>query len=212
MSLFHSILRLLKLILVYIGRCTTYIQGTYLQDSSQSKSWLAWFAGVFSLWMEVFCFLYKSWIRPLLEYANTIWHPRLKRDINAIENVQRRATKMIPGMSNLSYPERLQALRLPTLSYRRARGDMIETYKLLHHLYNIEHRWLLRGGNTTTRGHTLKLSKSHCKLELRKHCFSFRIVNPWNSLPEHIISAPSLNCFKNRLDAHWKDNMFLTDC
>ena len=70
--------------------------------------------------------LYKVLVRPHLEYANQIWTPHLIKNITAVENVQRRATKMIPGLRDLEYEQRLFKLRLPTLAYRRLRGDMIE--------------------------------------------------------------------------------------
>ena len=62
------------------------------------------------------------------------WSTRLIRDIDAVERVQRRATKTVPGISTMTYPDRLQTLRLPSLVYRRARGDMVETYKYLHNV------------------------------------------------------------------------------
>ena len=73
---------------------------------------------------ESFLVLYKSLVRPQIEYANQVWAPRLKRQIDSIENVQKRATRLIPGLKGLSYEERLRALKLPTLSYRRLRGDL----------------------------------------------------------------------------------------
>ena len=63
-----------------------------------------------------FRWLYKAIVRPHLEYINSVWSPMRKKDINTIENVQRRATKMIPSLKDLSYPERLIALKLPTLT------------------------------------------------------------------------------------------------
>ena len=53
-----------------------------------------------------------------------------------IENVQCRSTKLIPGFKALSYEERLQKFKLPTLKYPRLRGDMIEVYKILHGVYD----------------------------------------------------------------------------
>jgi len=73
--------------------------------------------------------LYVCMIRPHLEYGNVVWHPRFKKDMNLLDNVQHRATRMMPGFRNLSYEERLRRLDLPTLTYRRFRGDAIETYK-----------------------------------------------------------------------------------
>ena len=79
-----------------------------------------------------FALLFKSLVRPHLEFANQVWSPYLQKHIQEIENVQRRATKLIPGMKDLTYEERLKTLNLPTLKYRRFRGDMIEMYKLLN--------------------------------------------------------------------------------
>ena len=72
---------------------------------------------------DMFKKLFKAIVHPHLEYANSVWHPTNIKDITAIENVQRRATKYLPTMKNLSYEERLQKLGLPTLQYRRLRGD-----------------------------------------------------------------------------------------
>ena len=71
-----------------------------------------------------------------------------------LENVQRRATKSIPGLSNLSYEERLRKINIPTLAYRRIRGDMIETYKILSEKYDPEvSNFINLRGDSNTRGH-----------------------------------------------------------
>ncbi|XP_005097745.1 FAD-dependent oxidoreductase domain-containing protein 2 [Aplysia californica] len=80
--------------------------------------------------------LYKSIIRPHLEYGNVVWHPTLKGDEEQLEKVQRRATKLIPELQHLAYCDRLRKLDLPSLYYRRARGDMIDCYKHLTRIYN----------------------------------------------------------------------------
>ena len=80
---------------------------------------------------KIFCMIFKGLVRPHLEYATPIWSPHLKKHIDQLENVQRRATKLVPGLNQLSYPERLRKLKLPTLAFRRVRGDMIQTYKIL---------------------------------------------------------------------------------
>ena len=72
-----------------------------------------------------------AFLRPHLEYAHPVWSPHLKKHIKNIERVQRRATKLIDGFKNLEYQERLLRLNLPTLAFRRLRGDMIEVYKHL---------------------------------------------------------------------------------
>ena len=69
---------------------------------------------------QVFLNIYKCLIRPHLEFANLIWHPRLIKHQKVLENEQRRATRLV--IKNLSYYERLKELNLSSLEYRRKRG------------------------------------------------------------------------------------------
>ena len=73
----------------------------------------------------LFLRIYKTVIRPHLDYGNNIYYPFLKKNIRILENVQRRATKIVPEIRTLPYEERLNFLKLPTLDYRRKRGDLI---------------------------------------------------------------------------------------
>ena len=139
-----------------------------------------------------------------------IWSPRLIHDIDAVERVQRRATKTVPGISTMTYSDRLQTLRLPSLVYRRARGDMIETYKYLHNVYDVNNEGLRRDPSTRTRGHSTKLEKRRCSSTMRQHCFSNRVIKNWNSLPESVISSPSVNSLKSRLGQHWYKHIYST--
>ncbi|XP_076061638.1 uncharacterized protein LOC143037386 [Oratosquilla oratoria] len=93
--------------------------------------------------------LFVSLVRPHLEYANQVWCPYKKRDIAAVEAVQRRATKMVPGLRTLTYPERLKKLGLPTLTYRRSRGGMIETFRIITGVYDegVEDGCVIRHGD-----------------------------------------------------------------
>ena len=77
-------------------------------------------------------------IMPHLEYASCIWFPKLKRDYDAIERIQRRATKLVPELRTLTYTERLTQPKLPTLVYRRRRADMLQTYKLMHNFNQLD--------------------------------------------------------------------------
>ena len=120
-----------------------------------------------------------------------------------IENIQRRTTKLVPALKNLEYGDRLRALKLPSFYYRRARGDMIETYKYLHGIYKVDRMPLELDNNTVTRGHSLKLKKEHVTARQRRHYFRHRVVDRWNTLTEYVVSAPSLNIFKSRLDRFW---------
>jgi hypothetical protein len=73
-----------------------------------------------------------------LEYAVAVWFPYTKKDIELIENVQRRATKEVPSLKQLSYTDRLKKLKMSLLKYHRLRGDMIETFKIINGIYDKE--------------------------------------------------------------------------
>ena len=107
---------------------------------------------------EMFAQIFKSLVRPHVEYAAPVWNPHKINQIEAIENVQRRATKIIPGLSDLTYPERLRKLNLPTLAYRRERGDMIQTFKLTTDFegYDKQLPSILQRSTTALIGHNKK--------------------------------------------------------
>jgi len=149
-------------------------------------------------------------VRSHLEYAASVWAPSGKGKIDDLERVQRRATKMIKCCHKLSYSDRLEYLKLPTLTYRRIRGDMIEVYKILTNKYDNNVTLDLCLSNCTyTRGNALKLSTVRPHLDIRKYSFSVRIVSIWNSLPDSVITSDTINKFKNALDHHWKNEEIL---
>ena len=107
----------------------------------------------------------------------------------------------------------LRRLNLPTLRYRRHRGDMIEVFKILHKIYDIEitEGLLQLSNNAITRGHSLKLSSQPSRIEIRRNSFSVRVVKPWNSLPQEVVMSPSVKVFEARLDRFWKDQPMMFD-
>ena len=125
------------------------------------------------------------------------------KHITALENVQRRATKLIPGYKELDYKERLKRLNLPTLSYRRLRGDMIEIYKILTGKYDssvTSNFVTLRENDSITRGHNLKIFKERCRLNILKNSFIYRSTDVRNSPPQSVVDAPSVQSFEVRID------------
>ena len=161
---------------------------------------------------EIMVLLFKSLVRSILEYGNVIWFPTLKKDINLIEDVQRRFTKRIEGFCSLPYEERLCQLRLPSLEFRRIRGDMIETYKILHGFYDtVTTKALFKLNDSNTRGHSYKLSKLSVDANVFRTFFTNRVINNWNSLPKEVVMSGTVNIFKNALDKHWAQYMFCTN-
>ena len=145
--------------------------------------------------------IYKALVRPHLEYGQIVWSPRYIRQSKKIENVQKRATKLIPNLKHLPYKDRLKKLDLPSLKYRRIRGDMINVYKILNDKHSTNRR-LLKLNETTynTRGHDKKLIKGRYKTDIRKFSFALRVTNIWNSLNNNTTNATSINIFKKLLD------------
>ena len=159
---------------------------------------------------SVFTMLYKSIVRPILEFCGAVWNPHLVKQIKSIESVQRRATKLVPIIKQLSYKDRLTALKLPTLEYRRKRGDMILTYKILKNHVDTNPSLFFKMNNCSrTRGQELKLFKSRSCLDVRKYVFSNRIVEDWNKLPNNVIQSPSVKEFEKRYDACNYANMYI---
>lgn len=156
---------------------------------------------------EDFKVIYNTYIRPHLEYCIQAWSPHLVKDIDCLERIQRRATKMVKGLKKMTYEERLKTLGIHTLQKRRLRGDLIETFKILtgKERVNKEAFFTLAPDNHGLRGHSLKLFLPRCGATIRRTFFSVRIVSVWNGLPQYVIEAPSTNAFKNRLDKHWSD-------
>ena len=152
---------------------------------------------------EIFLALYLTLVRPLLEYAVQCWSPYLQQDIDLLERVQRRATKLVPTIAHLPYEMRCRELGIQTLRDRRVRGDMIEVYKLLNGMENIDYRNFFNLSHRQSRGHSRKLeTPTGWRTTLRGNYFSIRVVRPWNALPQEVVEAPSISSFKSRYDTY----------
>ena len=162
---------------------------------------------------EIFTNIFKGLVRPHLEYAAPIWSPHFKKHIDLIENVQIRGTKMVPGLPKKvkDYPKRLRALKLPTLAYRRLRGDMIQVYKLTSGGYDDSLPELLIKSETGLRGHDKKLFKDRPMKDIRKYSFTQRVADLWNKLPQRVVGAVDVENFERELDNHWGDQPLMYD-
>ena len=93
--------------------------------------------------------LYKAFIRPHLEHGNVIWGPHFRDDQIKVERVQRRATKLIDHLRDLPYEDRLKELKLPSLYYRRRRGDMIQVFKIMKGFNRVPKEQFFKGNMHT---------------------------------------------------------------
>ena len=154
----------------------------------------------------IFRTLFTAKVRSIVEYAAPVWNPHRKKLIEDIEKVQKRASKHVPGLSKLPYQDRLRALKLPTLQYRRYRGDMIEMWKITHEKYDPDVVGnLINLQESRARGHIYNVAKPALtkNLDVRKFSFKMRVIEQWNNLPESVVTANTINTFKNRLDKLW---------
>ena len=115
--------------------------------------------------------LFTALLHPHLGFGNVVRAPRLQKDRLLIESVQRRATKLVPGPTEPDYSERLKSMDLPSMNYRRERGDIIETYKYTDGLYSVSNSLLKIDVETVTRGYKYKLKKLRCSTSLRQNHF-----------------------------------------
>ena len=147
--------------------------------------------------------LYISLVRPHLEYAVQFWSPHHAKDIAKLETVQRRATKMITSLRNISYEERLARLNLFSLEKRRLRGKLIECFKILKGFTNVDASKLFSIDNSSrTRSNGLKLRCRQVQLDCTKFFFTNDVVREWNKLPPSVVQCNTINSFKNKLDRH----------
>ena len=158
-----------------------------------------------------FLHVYKTYIRPKIEYAISIAAPFGETQKALIENVQKRSLKLVRWtrrekeiIGSMSYEDCLKYLNLTTLRVRRLRGDLIEMYKLFHEYYDFDPFTIfeLKRESRTRSNHHLCLEVQNTRLEVVRRSFKHRVVKYWNRLTEDIINANSLNMFKNKLDEY----------
>ena len=153
---------------------------------------------------DLFSKLYKSLVRPIVEYCLPVWSPHLKKDIAALEKVHRRASRFALGTNanGMSYEDRLKRLQWSTMEKRRTLSSLTQCYKTVnglnginpHDFFNFADKYRPLRSN-----HRFKLKTIPAQLNCYKHSFFIRIVNSWNNLRKETAEAKDLKSFKNKL-------------
>ena len=149
--------------------------------------------------------MFITYVRPILEYNCSVWSPGLVCDIDLVEHVQRSFTRRIPGLSVLSYKERLEHLHLDSLEKRRMISDLCEVYKMFFGLSNLRvtEFFTLHDENINTRGHPYRVLQCHYNMNIRKFSFAVRVAPIWNFLPSTVFEGnySNVSTFRQKLKA-----------
>ena len=146
----------------------------------------------------------------MLEYASSVWNSISVEHETKLESIQRRATKMVIDLRTMSYEDRLETLGLTKLELRRKRGDLIQIYKIVNGMEEVNigmgtgHN-LRRGGGDFPRmhGHQIEVEKPGCN-PMRKNSLPNRTATTWNLLPSGVVMADTTKILKSRIDVHMK--------
>jgi len=150
---------------------------------------------------EALILAFKTYVIPILEYCSSLWSPNQVSEILKIESVQRSFTRTLRCCRGLPYKDRLSICGLLTLEKRRLLADLVLFYKILHRHILTDLTDSLKLVVGPTRGHPLKIVYNGARINSRLHFFTVRTTKIWNSLPENIACAPSVDSFRRGLNS-----------
>ena len=166
--------------------------------------------------------LYKTLVRPKLEFGAAAWNPWYEKDVTCLEKVQKRLIRSLSNVRGATYEEKLDDAGLTTLAERRKRGDLIEAFKTLNGINNVNRdAWFQIAESSQERTGTRSntniddeksesrtniLIRGRARTEIRNNSFRFRVGRMWNELPDYVRQSKSTNGFKNAYDSWHRKN------
>lgn len=146
---------------------------------------------------------YKTYVRPQLEYAATVWDCHTQKSVDQIEAVQRRAARFVlcRHRNTSSVTSMLEALKWPSLKDRRKRARLTMLYKIQHKKVHcpVILRKLEPAPERSRRGNNQQLKLIPSRTKYRSDSFLPTTVKEWNSLPNDVVNAGSVDSFVARL-------------
>jgi hypothetical protein len=151
--------------------------------------------------------LYKTYVRPHLEFCTPAWSPWTQTDIKTLEKVQEKFVNMISGLNGTTYDQKLEELQLDSLERRRHLADMVMVHKIMHGESELESaHWFDKfTGDRLTRAASdpLNVKSRGGRLDIRTGFFSNRVARSWNEIPEEIKNVRTSKRFK-LVYSRWK--------
>ena len=174
--------------------------------AAKANSMVGWIKRTFSyIDVQMFQAFYPMLVRSHMEFAVQAWSPQQAGDIDLLEKVQQRATKLVTSIKNEPYETRRHILKLPTLQDRRLRGDLIQVFKIVHGFDNLDRckffKFVWDGNESSriTRGHPFKIFPPQLNHTGRQHFFDYRVIDQWNRLSDDVVKKQSISTFKKKI-------------
>ena len=150
--------------------------------------------------LEVKWRAFNIYVKPRLMYASSVWSPHYVYEKKAIENVQRRFSKRLPGMASLSYEQRLLELSITTLEHARVDADLLFLFRTINGLHGVNLNTIgLQLSPNNERSGCCRLLQPRPITNSVGNLFLFRSARLWNSLPKDILLSSSIKQFKESL-------------
>lgn len=148
---------------------------------------------------------YHSFVRPIVEYASTVWDPYNKNDIQRVEMVQRRAARYVTNRyrNRSSVGDMLDSLQWETLEHRRQTARLCMLFKIDRQLVAIDRQRMIPPRKLTRKMHPKSFQVPSCSSDYRKWSFFPRTIRDWNNLPPDIVQAGTLGAFKAQVSKHF---------
>ncbi len=143
---------------------------------------------------------YQTFVRPIVEYASTVWDPPTEKNIKSVENVQRQAARFVKSdyRRRSSVTTTIESLNWVSLVSRRAEAKLVMMYRITNNLVDVTTS-ALTVAPTRTRGNTHRYLQPSTRIEAYKHSFFPSTIMSWNKCTQQLVSKHSLDSFRRHL-------------